>query len=134
MRNKTLEKIIVRMENYVECWKQFSHFMNLARFKKFSLDDENQFLEIKSVLTQELELLLSAVDCGQITREEVHSLNSSAPSIRYLSETNEAGLRTTENQWHKLFICLQSILGQLKVKQKQFEGQSFWGSFLGGKK
>lgn len=134
MRNKTLETIIVRMENYVECWKQFNHYMNLARYKKFSLDDESQFLEIKSVLTQELELLLSSVDCGQITREEVHTLISSAPSIRFLSESGESGLRTTETQWHKLFICFQSILGQLKVKQKEMEGQSLWASFAGGRK
>jgi len=86
------------------------------------------------VLTQELELLLSSVDCGMITREEVHSLISTAPSIRFLSESNDAGLRTTETQWHKLFICFQSILGQLKVKQKELEGQSLWASFAGGRK
>ena len=130
MRNKTLADLIARLENYLDCWKQFNHYMNLARFKKFTLDDENQFLEVKSIITQELELILASIESGPVTREEVHTLIGAAPSIRYLSETNEAGLRDVENRWHKQFITLQSILGQLKVKQKQLENQSFWASLF----
>lgn len=133
MRNKPLEELIVRLENYLECWKQFNHYMNLARFKKFTIDDENQFLEIKSIITQELELILSAIESGPVTREEVHSLISSAPSIRYLGETNETGLREVENRWHKQFITLQSVLGQLKVKQKQAERTGWWGALTAKK-
>jgi CHAD domain-containing protein len=133
MRNKKLSELIVRLENYLECWKQFNHYMNLARFKKFTLDDENQFLEVKSIITQELELILSSIESGPVTREEVHGLIGAAPSIRYLSENNEGGLREVENKWHKQFITLQSILGQLKVKQKQLEHQSLWQSLFGKK-
>ena len=133
MRNKELNELVVRLENYLECWKQFNHYMNLARFKKFTLDDENQFLEVKSIITQELELILSSIESSPVTREEVHSLIGAAPSIRYLSESNEGGMREVENKWHKQFITLQSILGQLKVKQKQLEHQSFWGSLFGKK-
>ena len=43
--------------NYLECWKQFNYFVNLARSKKFSAEDENQFLEVKAVIVQELELI-----------------------------------------------------------------------------
>ena len=82
MSNKKMDSLIQQMENYLECWKQFNNSVNLARSKKFSAEDENQFLEIKSVLTQELELILSAIDCGSITREDVHSLITTAPSIR----------------------------------------------------
>ena len=119
------------MESYLECWKQFNNFMSLARSKKFTQEDENQFLEVKSVLTQELELVLSAIDCGAVTREDVHSLIAAAPSVRYLSEMNENSLRNVENAWHKLFIGLQSILGQLKVRQGQVESKSFFGSLFG---
>ena len=94
---------------------------------------ENQFLEIKSVLAQELELILSSIDCGPISREDVHGLIASAPSIRYLGEMNENNLRNVENHWHKLFIGWQSILGQLKVKQGSFEGKSIVGSWFGRK-
>ena len=133
MSAKKLDEIIIRMENYLECWKQFNHYLGLARFKKFSLDDENQFMEIKSVITQELELILAFMEGAQVSREEVHSLMTSVPSMRFLSESNESVLRGIENQWHKLFITWQSILGQLKVRQKQFENQGFFGALLGKK-
>ena len=57
---KKLEHLIAQMENYLECWKQFNGFVNLARGKKFGVEDENQFLEVKSVIVQELELILAS--------------------------------------------------------------------------
>jgi len=132
MNKTTIEQLILRMENYLECWKQFNTFMTMARSKKFSQEDENQFLEIKSVITQELELILSSIDCGPISRDDVHGLIAAAPSVRYLSELNDNALRTVENNWHKLFISLQSLLGQLKVKQGQNDSKGF-GSWFGKK-
>jgi hypothetical protein len=131
MSNKRLHEIITRMENYLECWKQFNHYLGLARFKKFTLDDESQFMEVKSVITQELELILAVTDGQQVTREDVHSLMTSVPSMRFLSESNESVLRNIENQWHRLYINWQSILGQLKVKQKQFENKGFFAALVG---
>jgi hypothetical protein len=133
MSAKRLDEIITRMENYLECWKQFNHYLGLARFKKFSLDDENQFMEIKSVITQELELILAFMEGAQVSRDDVHTLMTSVPSMRFLSESNESALRNIENQWHRLFITWQSILGQLKVRQKQLENQSFFGVLFGKK-
>ena len=52
---KKVEQLIAQMENHLECWKQFNQFVGLARGKKFGQEDESQFLEIKSVLVQELE-------------------------------------------------------------------------------
>jgi hypothetical protein len=118
MSNKKLEQLIAQMENYLECWKQFNRFVNQARGKKFSPEDENQFLEVKSVIIQELELILAAVEVTSPTKEEIHTLVGNAPSLRYLSEMNDNALRNVENQWHKIYIGWHSILGQLKVKQR----------------
>ena len=131
MSAKRLQDIITRMESYLECWKQFNHYLSLARFKKFTLDDENQFMEIKSVITQELELILAVTDGQQVTREDVHTLMTSVPSMRFLSESNESVLRNIENQWHRLYINWQSVLGQMKVKQKQFEKKGFFAALVG---
>src|SRR5439155_12399130 len=51
MSKTNVEQVILRLENYLECWKQYNTFMSTARTKKFSPEDENQFLELKSVLT-----------------------------------------------------------------------------------
>jgi hypothetical protein len=132
MQTDKLDQLISQMENHLECWKQFNQYLNLARTKKFSPEDETQFLEVKSVLTQELEMILWSLECTSPTREEIHTLISGAPSIRYLSELNEGSLRALENQWHKIYIAWQSLMGQLKVHLRKQETRSFW-SFLPGK-
>jgi hypothetical protein len=130
-----LDQLVDQVENYIECWKQFNNFMNLARGKKFSQEDDNQFLETKSVLAQELELILAAVEVPSPTREEIHTLVAEAPSLRYLSELNEGALRNLESQWHRIYIGWHAILGQLKVRQRGESAKSGIGSVFGkGKK
>lgn len=129
MANKKLDQLILQLENYIEVWKQFNSYIALARSKKFQQEDESQFLEVKSVIAQELEMILAIIESGTPTKEDVHSLIGSAPSIRYMSELPEGSLRAIENQWHKAFIAWQSILGQLKVQQRQEEGKGLFGLF-----
>jgi hypothetical protein len=134
MQNKKLDQLIDQMENYLECWKQFIGFVNMGRAKKFELEDDTHFLEVKSVIVQELELILSAVEVTSPTKEEIHTLVGSAPSLRYLSEMSEGALKNLENQWHRVYIGWHAILGQLKVKQRQDEATSGLGSIFGRKK
>ena len=67
-----MQDLIVRMENYLDCWRQFNHYLGLARFKKFTLDDENQFMEVKTVITQELELILAAVEGAELSSAHIN--------------------------------------------------------------
>jgi hypothetical protein len=129
MHNKKLDQLIVQLENYLECWKQFNSFVTLARGKKFTAEDENQFLEVKAIIVQELEIITAAVECSSPSREEVHGLISSAPSLRYLSDSNEGNLRGLENHWHKVYVGFQAILGQCKVRQRALENQSVLSIF-----
>jgi hypothetical protein len=132
MSSKKLDQIVLQMENYLECWKQFNHYLNIARSKQFGPDDEMQFLEVKSILTQELELIYASIVPSSPTKEDILSLIGGAPSIRSLSEMNESALRAMESQWHKIYIGWQSLLGQLKVQQRE-EGKSFWKGLFGKK-
>jgi len=129
MQTKQLDQLIHQMENYLECWKQFNQFINVARAKKFSPEDDTQFLEVKSVIVQELELILSSVEVGSPTREEIHTLVGNAPSLRFMSDMNEGALRNLESQWHKIYIGWHSILGQLKVRQRADTSKSAFSIF-----
>ena len=133
MSNKKIDGLVVQMESHLECWKQFSHYINMARSKKFELEDEAQFLEVKSVIAQELELIMAALEIQTPTKEEIHTLIAQAPSLRYLSEMNEGAIRSMENQWHKIFIAWQALVGQLKVQQKAVETKGFFGNLFGKK-
>jgi len=50
----------------------------------------------QSVLVQELELVTSAVEITSPSKEEVHTLIGTAPSLRYLSEMNDGQLRSSK--------------------------------------
>jgi len=103
---------------------------HLARSKKFSAEDENQFLEVKAIVVQELELIGAAIECSSPSRDEIHAFIAAVPSLRYLSESNEGSRRALENQWHKIYVGFQAIVGQVKVKQREIEGQSFLTSMF----
>jgi len=127
MNAKGFNQLISQIESHVECWKQFNHFIEVARSKKFGPADENQFLEIKSVIVQELEMIFAAVEIASPSKEDVISLIDRVPSLRYLSGVNDGELRGIENNWHKIYIRWHAILGQLKVKQREETSKSFWG-------
>ncbi len=134
MQVQQMHQLIQQLENYTECWKQFNHFVNVARAKKFSQEEEGQFLEIKTVIIQQLEMILAYIEAGTPTKEEVLTLVGSAPSLRYLGEMNDSGLRNIESQWHKLYIGWHSVLGQLKVQQRNGESKSLLGALFDKKK
>lgn len=127
MNLKEINQLVAQIETHIECWKQFNHFINVARTKKFGPADENHFLEIKSIIVQEIELIFAHIDAGSPSREEIHALIGNAPSLRFLSEAGEGGLRGIESQWHKVYISWHAVLGQLKVKQIAEENKSFFG-------
>jgi hypothetical protein len=127
MSTKDINQLVTQIETHIECWKQFNQFIASARAKKFGPADENHFLEIKSIIVQELELIYAAIEVQSPTRDEIHHLITNAPSLRFLSEMSEGGLRGLETQWHKVYIGWHAILGQLKVKQRTVEEKTFWG-------
>ena len=128
MTAKELNQLVTQIETHIECWKQFNHFVNVARSKKFGAADESHFLEIKSIIVQEIELIFAHIEAVSPTRDEIHGLIGGAPSLRFLSEMSEGTLRGIETQWHKVYISWHAILGQLKVKQTVEETKSFWGA------
>ncbi len=130
MHQKQMHQLIQQLENYTECWKQFNHFVNVSRGKKFTHEDEAEFLEVKSVIVQQMEMVLASIEAGSPSKEEVLTLVGSAPSLRYLSEMNDAALRNVESQWHKLYIGWHSVLGQLKVHQHNYASKSFLAQML----
>jgi hypothetical protein len=134
MKEKQMDQLIQQLENYTECWKQFNHFVNVARGKKFGQEEEGQFLEVKTVIIQQMEMILAYIEAGTPSKEEVMTLIGSAPSLRYLSEMNDSGLRNVESQWHKLYIGWHSVLGQIKVQQRQQETKSMISQMFEKKK
>ncbi len=128
MHYKNLDEFILHLENYIECWKLFNHYVNRARDKIFSREDETEFLEIKSLIMQGLEGILASVDKGAPKKEDVLTLFQNSSSLRHLADQPETAAQV-ESQWHRIYIGLQSLLGQLKVQQNKEEKPSGWNLF-----
>ncbi len=128
MNFKNIDEFILHMEAHIECWKQFNHYINLARDKKFSPDDESQFLDLKSLLTQGSEAIAATEIKGGPRKEEILALFAAAPSLRFLADMGDA-IPTVEGQWHRIYLALQSLLGQLKVQQNKVEENKGWSLF-----
>jgi hypothetical protein len=126
MSARRLDQLIAQTETHIECWKQFNHFVNVARGKKFGPADESHFLDLKSIIAQDLEMIFASIEVQSPGKEEIIALIGRAPSLRYLSEMGDGELRGIENNWHKIYIGWHSILGQLKIKQRNGE-TSFFG-------
>jgi len=112
------DDIVLWVENHLESWRQLMHFIGVARGQKFDGTDEDQFLELKGVIVQELEMILASAGCNSPLRDDVHELMNNIPSLRQVSRVNEGALHTVEHQWHLIYIGWHAALGQLKVKHK----------------
>ena len=128
MSYKNLDDFILHLEAHIECWKQFNQYVNLARDKKFTADDESQFLELKSLITQGTEAITASEAKGGPRKEEVLSLFAAAPSLRFLADLSDS-IPSVEGQWHRIYLALQSLLGQLKVQQNKTEEKGGWSLF-----
>ena len=133
MNYKNLEDFILHLETHIECWKQFNSFVTLARDKKFTAEDEVQFLDLKSLITQGTEIIQASEVKGGLRKEDVLQLFAGAPSLRYLAEMSDS-IPTVEGQWHRIYLHLQSLLGQLKVQQNKQAEKTTSGWSLFGRK
>ena len=132
MSYKTVEDFILHIEAHIECWKQFNYYVNLARDKKFTPEDEAQFLDLKSLITQGSEGISAAEIKIGPRKEEILSLFSATPSLRYLADMSDT-IPSVEGQWHRIYLSLQSLLGQLKVQQNKAEENKSGGWSLFGR-
>ena len=128
MNYKNLEDFILHLEAHIECWKQFNHYVNLARDKKFTAEDESQFLELKSLITQGAEAIAATDAKGGPKKEEIQAVFAAAPSLRYLADLSDT-IPNVEGQWHRIYLSLQSLLGQLKVQLNRGEEKGGWSLF-----
>src|SRR5262245_24173769 len=124
------EDIVVWVENHLESWRQIPHYIGVARGKTFGSAEEDQFLELKGVIVQELEMILASGECQWPTKDDVHEMMNNVPSLRYISQLNDGALGNVEHQWHLIYIRWHATLGQLKVKYKELETRNSKTSFL----
>ena len=125
------DDIVVWVENHLEAWRQIPLYIGRARGKKIDSADEDQFLELKGVIVQELEMIMASGECTWPTKDEVHEMINNIPSLHYISQLNEGALGNVEHQWHLIYIRWHATLGQLKIKHRDPDSGQAKSGLLG---
>jgi hypothetical protein len=125
MRDRKLEKNISRLESLIEQWKQLSQFLDRGfRPEPIESRDEAAFLELKSNIAREYELLMTTLGTIAERDEKVLRLLNVAPSLQSLRELEEGIDKKIVGDWHSVFIAMQALLGRLKGRQATLAGIS----------
>ncbi len=120
MRDRRLEKNIARVEAFIEKWKRLSQFLDRGfQDENFTAEEEAAFLELKSVIAQEHEVLMTTLGTEGDRSDKGLRLLNSVPSLQALRELPEGGDKRLTNEWHSFYLWLQALLGRLRGRQAQ---------------
>lgn len=125
MRDRNLEKNIVRVETFVEQWRQLSQFLDRG-FKggNFTQEEEGAFLDLKSEIAQQHEFLVTTVG-GDIPHEDkTGRLLNSLPSMAGFKDLPEGMAKKVASEWHSTYLAMQGLLGRLNGRKAQMAGMS----------
>jgi hypothetical protein len=125
MRDRNLEKNIQRVEAFVESWKQLSQFLDRG-FKgdPFTGEEEAAFLELKSRIAQEHELLAVTLSSEGDRDDRALRLLNSVPSLSAFKGLPEGMSKKLATEWHSTYMGLQALLGRLRGREAQLRSVS----------
>jgi|NGEPerStandDraft_6_1074524.scaffolds.fasta_scaffold110146_2 hypothetical protein len=125
MRDRNLEKNIQRVEAFVERWKELSQFLDRG-FKgdQFTGEEEGAFLELKSRIAQEHELLMVTLGTEAERDDRALRLLHSVSSLSSFKDLAEGMSKRLATEWHNTYLAQQALLGRLRGRQIQLKGVS----------
>lgn len=125
MRDRNLERNIKRLEAFIERWKEFGHFLDRGlQGMEITGEDEAVFLDLKSKIAQEHEVIMTLLEHQAQRDERALKLINLVPSLGAMREFAEGMPRKVTTDWHTIYMYLQAVLGQLKGRQAQLAGIS----------
>jgi hypothetical protein len=125
MRDRNLERNIKRLEEFVELWKQLSQFLDRGfKQESFTPDEELAFLDLKSQIARQHEMLMAALGGVADRDDKALRLLNTVPSLQAFKELPEGMARKIASEWHGTFIAMQALLGRLGGRQEQLASVS----------
>lgn len=127
MRDRQLEKNIARLEALIEQWKALSQFLDRGFQQNFTAEDEAAFLELKSGIAREYELMMTMLANMADREDRAVRLMNSVTSLAAFKEFPEGTDRRIATEWHNAYIGWQALLGRLRGRQAQLAATSSVG-------
>ncbi len=120
MRDRNLEKNIRRVEMFVERWKELSQFLERGfQGHDFKPEEEAAFLQLKSVIAQEHQMLMTTLGSAADRDDKALRLLNTVTSLQGFKELPEGMAKKVATEWHNTYMSLQALLGRLKGRQTQ---------------
>jgi hypothetical protein len=125
MRDRNLERNILRVGAFVDSWKRLSQFLDRG-FKgdPFTGEEEAAFLDLKSRIAQEYEALMVMLASEAERDDRALRLLNSVPSLSSFKELPEGMSKKLATEWHGTYMGLQALLGRLRGRQEQLRSIS----------
>jgi esterase/lipase superfamily enzyme len=130
MRDRQLDKNIARLEALIEKWKLLSQFLDRGFQQNFTAEDEAAFLELKSQIAREYELMMTMLASMADREERALRLMNSVTSLAAFKDFPEGADRRIATEWHNAYIGWQALLGRLRGRQAQLTATSSLGAAL----
>ena len=125
MRDRNLERNIRRVEASVERWKELSQFLDRGfKGEQFTGEEEMAFLDLKSRIAQEHELLMVTLGSETDRDDRALRLLHSVSSLSSFKDLPEGMSKKVATEWHNTYLALQALLGRLRGRQIQLKGIS----------
>jgi hypothetical protein len=128
VRDRRLEKNIERVEAFIERWKELSQYLDRG-FKRepFTPEEEAGFLNLKSAIAQEHEVLQTTISGGTDRDDKAMRLLNSVPSLQSFRDLPEGMAHKIAAEWHSTYMGLHSLLGRLQGRKIQLASISSFG-------
>jgi hypothetical protein len=126
MRDRNLDKNILRVEAFLERWKELSKFLEHGLGnQELTAEEEGAFLQLKSLIAQEHQVLMTTLGSAAGDRDDkpLRLLNI-APSLQALRDLPEGMPKKITTDWHNIYLSLQALLGRLRGRQTQLASVS----------
>ncbi len=135
MRDTKLHTHLRLITLQVESWKKLHDFITYALDKAkpiVTIDQERQFVEIRSILLQETEHVFTELNLVSELSGKAMNVLQRAPSIRAVRELGMDEVRRLELDWNAVFTKLGVLQGQLKAQRRALlQKKAFLHSLLG---
>jgi len=118
MRDRNLEHNIRRLEAFLDRWKQLSQYLDRGfRNENFTPEEESAFLELKSTIAQEHQVLATTLANEASLDERALRLLNNVPSLQACRDLADSAANRTATEWHNTFMALQALLGRLSGRK-----------------
>lgn len=133
MIDPVLETELRLLSLQVESWKKLHGFVTYALDKAkpiVSVEQENQFTEIRGILLQESEHVFEELDLVEALSAKAMNVLQRATSIRGVRELSVDETRRLEMDWNAVFTKIGVVQGQLKARKKELSSRTSFAESL----